>query len=56
MHLNLSNSEAVAVMTSLQHYLKEVEAMKDEKGVKIEKDTVNGLIRRLESMPPGEVQ
>ncbi len=56
MHLNLSNSEAVAVMTSLQHYLKEVAEMKDEKGTRIEKDVVNGLIRRLESMPPGEVQ
>jgi hypothetical protein len=56
MHLNLSNWEAVAVMTSLQHYLKEVEEMKDEKGAKIEKDTVSGLIRKLESMPPGEVQ
>jgi len=56
MHLTLSNSEAVAVMTSLQHYLKEVEKVKDEKGAKIEKDTVNGLIRRLESMPAGEVQ
>jgi hypothetical protein len=56
MHLNLSNSEAVAVMTSLQHYLKEVEEMKDEKGTKIEIDTVTGLIRRLESMPAGEVQ
>lgn len=55
MHLTLSNLEAVAVMTSLQHYIKEVEAMKEEKGVKIEKDTVNGLIRRMESMPAGEV-
>ena len=56
MHLNLSNSEAVAVMTSLQHYLKEVDQMKEEKGVKIEKETLRGLISRLESMPPGEVQ
>ena len=56
MHLNLSNLEAVAVMTSLQQYLKEVDEIKDEKGARIEKDTVNGLIRRLESMPTGEVQ
>ncbi len=56
MHLNLTNLEAVAVMTSLQHYLKEVKEMKDEKGTRIEKDTVNRLIRKLESMPAGEVQ
>ncbi len=56
MHLNLTNLEAVAVMTSLQHYLKEVDQVKDEKGARIEKDTVNRLIRKLESMPAGEVQ
>jgi hypothetical protein len=48
--------EAVAVMTSLQHYLKEVEQMSEEKGVQIEKETIKGLISKLESMPAGEVQ
>ncbi len=56
MDLKLTNLEAVAVMTSLQHYLKEVENMVDEKGVRIEKDTVKGLITKLECMPAGEVQ
>jgi hypothetical protein len=56
MNLKLNNLEAVAIMTSLQHYLKEVEKMGEEKGVKIEKKTLTGLISRLESMPPGEVQ
>ena len=56
MHLKLSNSEATAVMTALQHYLKEVEKMGQDKGVQNEKNTVKGLISKLESMPPGEVQ
>jgi hypothetical protein len=56
MHLKLTNLEAVAVMTSLQHYLKEVEKMGEEKGIQIEKKTVKGLISKLESMPAGEVQ
>ncbi len=56
MNLKLTNLEAVAVMTSLQHYLKEVENMVNEKGVRIEKDTVKGLITKLEGMPAGEVQ
>jgi len=56
MNLKLNNSEAVAIMTSLQHYLKEVEKMGEEKGVKIEKKTLTGLISKLESMPAGEVQ
>lgn len=56
MHLKLTNLEAVAVMTALQHYLKEVEKMGEEKGVQIEKKTVKGLISKLESMPAGEVQ
>ncbi|HWR58513.1 MAG TPA: hypothetical protein VN328_06465, partial [Thermodesulfovibrionales bacterium] len=56
MNLKLSNSEAVAIMTSLQHYLKEVGKMGNEKGVEIEKKTLTGLISRLESMPAGEVQ
>ena len=56
MDLKLTNLEAVAVMTSLQHYLKEVDTMVDEKGVRIEKDTLKGLISKLESMPAGEVQ
>ncbi|MBI5676370.1 MAG: hypothetical protein HZC48_11195 [Nitrospirae bacterium] len=55
MDLKLTNTEAVAVMTALQHYEKEVEKMADEKGVQIEKKTVRGLISRLESMPAGEV-
>jgi hypothetical protein len=56
MNLKLTNLEAVAVMTSLQHYLKEVEKMGEEKGVKIEKETIKGLISKIESMPAGEVQ
>ena len=56
MDLKITNLEAVAVMTSLQHYLKEVESMDEEKGVQIEKETIKGLISRLESMPAGEVQ
>jgi hypothetical protein len=56
MDLKITNLEAVAVMTSLQRYLKEVEKMPEEKGVQIEKDTIKGLISRLESMPAGEVQ
>ena len=56
MHLKLTNLEAVAVMTSLQHYLKEVEKMKEEKGVQTEKQTLKGLISRMESLPAGEVQ
>jgi hypothetical protein len=55
MDLKLTNTEAVAVLTSLQHYLKEVEKMGDEKGVQIEKKTLKGLISKLESMPPGDV-
>jgi hypothetical protein len=55
MNLKLNNSEEVAIMTSLQHYLKEVEKMGEEKGVQIEKKTLSGLISRLESMPAGEV-
>ena len=56
MNLKLTNLEAVAVMTALQHYLKEVEKMGEEKGVQTEKNTVKGLISRIESMPAGEVQ
>ena len=56
MDLKINNLEAVAVMTSLQHYLKEVETMGEEKGVQIEKQTLKGLISKLESMPAGEVQ
>ena len=56
MDLKLTNTEAVAVMTALQHYQKEVEKMGEEKGVKIEKKTLMGLISRLECMPAGEVQ
>ena len=56
MNLKLTNLEAVAVMTSLQHYLKEVEKMGEEKGVEIEKKTIKGLISKIESMPSGEVQ
>ena len=56
MHLKLTNPEAAAIMTSLQHYLKEVENMQDEKGVQIEKETLKGLISKLESLPAGEVQ
>jgi len=56
MNLKLNNSEAVAIMTALQHYQKEVEKMSEEKGVKIEKKTLMELISRLESMPAGEVQ
>ncbi len=41
---------------SLQHYLKEVEKMREEKGVQIEKKTLKGLVNRIESMPAGEVQ
>jgi hypothetical protein len=54
--LKLTNTEAVAIMTALQHYMKEVEKMGDEKGVQIEKKTVQGIISRIESMPAGEVQ
>ena len=56
MDLKITNLEAVAVMTSLQHYLKDVEKMGGEKGVRIEKQTLQGLISKLESMPAGEVQ
>lgn len=56
MHLKLTNLEAVAVMTALQHYLKEVEKMGEAKGVQTEKNTVKGLISKIESMPAGEVQ
>ena len=56
MDLKLTNTEAVAVLTSLQHYLKEVEKMGEEKGVQIEKKTLKGIISRIESMPAGEVQ
>ena len=56
MNLKLTNLEAVAVMTALQHYLKEVEKMGDEKGVQIEKNTVKGIISTIESLPAGEVQ
>ena len=56
MNLKLTNLEAVAAMTALQHYLKEVEKMGEEKGVQIEKNTLKGLISKIESMPAGEVQ
>jgi hypothetical protein len=55
MDLKLNNLEAVAVMNALQHYLKDVEKMGDEKGILIEKNTVKSLISRIESMPAGEV-
>jgi hypothetical protein len=54
MNLRLNNSEEIAIMTALQHYLKEVEKMAEEKGVKIEKKILGGLISKLESMPGGE--
>jgi hypothetical protein len=54
MNLKLNNSEEIAIMTALQRYLKEVEKMGEEKGVKIEKKTLSGLIGRLESVPGGE--
>ena len=56
MDLKLTNTEAVAVLTALQHYQKEVEKMGNEKGVQIEKTTLKCLISKLESMPAGEVQ
>jgi len=56
MDVKLTNTEAVAVLTALQHYQKEVEKMGGEKGVQIEKATLKGLINKLESMPAGEVQ
>ena len=56
MDLKLTNLEAVALMNALQHYLKAVEKMGDEKGVQTEKKTVQGIISRIESMPAGEVQ
>ncbi len=56
MDLKLSNLEAVAVMNALQHYSKTLQTMGDEKGVKTERETVKGLISRIESMPAGEVQ
>ena len=55
MTLKLTNLEAVAVMSALQHYLKEVEKMGEEKGVETEKKTLKGLLSRMESMPAGEV-
>jgi hypothetical protein len=55
MDLKLTNLEAVAIMNALQHYLKAVEKMGDEKGVLTEKRTVQGIISRIESMPAGEV-
>ena len=54
MNLKVNNLEAAAIMTALQHYLKEVEKMGEEKGIKIGKETLSGLINRLESMPGGE--
>jgi hypothetical protein len=54
-NLKLTNLEAVAVMTALQHYLKEVEKKGEEKGVETEKKTVRGIINKIESMPGGEV-
>jgi hypothetical protein len=56
MDLKLTNSEAVVIMTAVRRYQKEVEKMADEKGVQIEKQTIKGLISKLESMPAGEVQ
>lgn len=55
MELKLNNLEAVAVMNALNRYMKDLEKMGDEKGVKIEKKTVKDLIDRMEDMPPGEV-
>ncbi len=55
MDLKLTNLEAVALMNALQHYAKELEKAGHEKGVQIEKDTVKGLILRIEAMPAGEV-
>lgn len=56
MDLKLSNLEAVAIMNALQHYSKALEKMPVEKGVQTEKETVRGIISRIESMPAGEVQ
>jgi len=55
MDLKMNNLEAVAVMNALQRYLKDLKKLGDEKGVLIEKKTVEGLISRIESMPAGEV-
>ncbi len=55
MDLKLTNLEAVALMNALQHYAKELGKAGDEKGVQIEKNTVKGLISRIEAMPAGEV-
>ena len=54
MHLRLNNSEEIAIMTALRHYLKEVEKVGEEKGVRIEKKTLSSLISRLEAMPGDE--
>ncbi|HXX54044.1 MAG TPA: hypothetical protein VEI28_05680 [Thermodesulfovibrionales bacterium] len=55
MDLKLSGLEASAVMNALQLYLKELERSGQEKGILIEKNTVKGLLTRLEDMPSGEV-
>ncbi len=55
MDLKINNLEAVAVMNALQRYAKELEKAGDEKGIQIEKKTVQDLISRIESMPAGEV-
>jgi hypothetical protein len=54
--LKLTSLEAVAVMNALQRYVKDLEKAGDEKGVQIERNTVKGLISKIESMPAGEVQ
>ncbi len=56
MDLKLTNLEAVALMNALQQYGKALEKMGDEKGIRTERDTVKGIISRIESMPAGEVQ
>jgi len=55
MDLKLNNLEASAVMNALQLYVKSLEKMGEEKGVLTEKKTIKDLIKRMESMPPGEV-
>jgi hypothetical protein len=55
MDLKLTELEAVAVMNALQDYVKALEKMGKEKGIVIEKETVRGLIKRIESLPSSEV-
>lgn len=52
MHLKLTDPEASAILNALENYLKSLESKgSEEKGVKLEINTVKELIEKIHSLP-----